>query len=63
MAFVLLWGAYTIAIGEVGQLAPAVILGVLAALLAVAATNMEVFILRPLRALLQAARELTHDRL
>ena len=63
VAFLLLWGAYTIAIGEVGQLAPAVILGVLAALLAVAATNMEVFVLRPLRALLQAARELTHDHL
>ena len=32
-AFVLIWGAYTIATGETGQLAPAVILGVLAVLL------------------------------
>ena len=61
-AFVLIWGAYTIAIGETGQLAPAVILGVLAVLLGVTATNMEVFVLRPLRALLRAAQELTHNR-
>jgi len=62
VAFVLLWGAYTIAIGDTSKLTPAVILGVLAVLLAVAATNTEVFVLRPLRALLQAARELAHDR-
>ena len=61
-AFVLIWGAYTIATGETGQLAPAVILGVLAVLLGVTATNMEVFVLRPLRALLRAAQELTHNR-
>ena len=61
-AFVLIWGAYTIATGETGQLAPAVIFGVLVVLLGVTATNMEVFVLRPLRALLQAAQELTHNR-
>jgi PAS domain S-box-containing protein len=62
-AFVLFWGAYAMSIGEGGQLAPAVVLGGLAALLAVTATNMELFILRPLRTLLQAAQELTHNRL
>jgi len=61
-AFVLIWGAYTIATGETGQLAPAVILGVLVVLLGVTATNMEVFVLRPLRALLRVAQELTHNR-
>ena len=61
-AFVLIWGAYTIATGETGQLAPAVILGVLVVLLGITATNMEVFVLRPLRALLRAAQELAHNR-
>jgi PAS domain S-box-containing protein len=61
-AVVLFWGVYTIATGEMHQLAPAVLLGVLVVLLGVTATNMEVFVLRPLRALLQAAQELTHNR-
>jgi len=61
-AFVLFLGAYAWTIGDGGQLAPAVLLGVLAALLAVTVTNMEVFVLRPLRALLRAAQELTHQR-
>jgi len=60
--FVLFWGTYTIAFGEIGQLAPAVLLGVLALLLGVTVTNIEVFVLRPLRALLQAAQDLTHHR-
>ncbi len=58
----LFWGTYTIAFGEIGQLAPAVLLGVLALLLGVTVTNIEVFVLRPLRALLQAAQDLTHHR-
>jgi PAS domain S-box-containing protein len=62
-AFVLFWGVYTMASGEAGSLAPAVLLGVLAVLLGITATNVELFVLRPLRALLQAAQELTHDRL
>ena len=60
--FVLFWGTYTIAFGEIGQLAPAVLLGVLALLLGVTVTNMEVFVLRPLRALLQSAQDLAHNR-
>ena len=60
--FVLFWGVSTIAFGEMGQLAPAVLLGVLALLLGVTVTNMEVFVLRPLRALLQSAQDLTHNR-
>src|SRR5437867_2854270 len=61
-AFVLFWGAYTVALGERGHLAPAVLLGLLALLLGVTATNMEVFVLRPLRALLQAAQDLAQNR-
>ena len=60
-AFVLLWGAYTIAAGEGGRVAPAVLLGLLAVLLGVMATNAEYFVMRPLRRLLQAAQDLTQD--
>lgn len=38
-AFMLFWGAYTVAVGETGHLAPAVILGSLALLLGVTATT------------------------
>jgi len=62
-AFVLLWGAYTLAVGDGGQVAPAVLLGLLALLLGVMATNTEFFVMRPLRRLLQAAQDLTQDRL
>ena len=61
--FVLLWGAYTIAVGEGGGVTPAVLLGLLALLLGVMATNTEFFVVRPLRRLLQAAQDLTQDRL
>ncbi len=57
--FVLFWGTYTIAFGEIGQLAPAVLLGVLALLLGVTVTNIEVFVLRPLRALLHSRQHRT----
>ena len=60
--FVLLWGAYTIAVGEGGGVTPAVLLGLLALLLGVMATNTEFFVMRPLRRLLQAAQDLTQDR-
>ena len=62
-AFVLLWGAYTLAVGDGGRVAPAVLLGLLALLLGVMATNTEFFVMRPLRRLLQAAQDLTQDRL
>ena len=62
-AFVLLFGAYTLAFGESGQVAPTVLLGLLALLLGVMATNTELFVMRPLRRLLQAAQDLTQDRL
>ena len=62
-AFVLLFGAYLLAFGESGQLAPTVLLGLLALLLGVMATNTELFVIRPLRRLLQAAQDLTQDRL
>jgi len=62
-AFVLLWGAYTVAVGETGHIAPVVLLGLLTLLLGIMATNTEVVVLRPLRRLLQAAQDLTHDRL
>ena len=62
-AFVLLWGAYTVAVGEAGGVAPAVLLGLLALLLGVMATNTEFFVVRPLRRLVQAAQDLTEDRL
>ena len=61
--FVLLWAAYTIAVGEAGHVAPLVLLGLLALLLGVMATNTEYFVMRPLRRLLQAAQDLTQDRL
>jgi PAS domain S-box-containing protein len=61
-AFLLIWGAYTVVTGEANQLGPWVLLGGLAVVLGVTATNMEVFVLRPLRMLLQAAQELTHNR-
>src|SRR5262249_8662934 len=61
-AFVLFWAAYTIAVGETGQLAPAVLLGLLTLLLGVTATNTEIFVLRPLRGLLRAAQDLTQNR-
>ncbi|MEO8674814.1 MAG: PAS domain-containing protein [Casimicrobiaceae bacterium] len=60
--FVLLWGAYTLAAGEGGRVTPAVLLGLLALLLGVMATNTEFFVMRPLRRLLQAAQDLTQDR-
>ena len=61
-ALVLFWGAYAFAVGETGSLAPAVLFGLLALVLGVTATNTEVFVLRPLRGLLQAAQDLAQNR-
>ena len=60
-AFVLFWGVYTVAVGETGHMAPAVLFALLALLLGITATNMEVFVLRPLRRLLHAAQDLSQN--
>ncbi len=61
--FVLLWGAYTVAAGEHGQVAPGIVLGLLVLLLAATAANAEVFVLRPLGKLKQAVLNLAGNPL
>jgi PAS domain S-box-containing protein len=62
VAFVLFVGAYAIAFGETGRLAPELLLGLLLLLLAVMATNVELFVLKPLRGLAQTVRDLGQSR-
>lgn len=61
-ALALLTGGYMIAYGNNGYLAPGMILVLLLALLGLMATNVEMFVLRPLRGVLQAAQELAPSR-
>lgn len=61
-ALALLTGVYMIAYGNNGHLAPGMILVLLLALLGLMATNVEMFVLRPLRGVLQAAQELAPSR-
>lgn len=61
--FVLLWGVYTVTVGETGRVAPGIVLGLLVVLLGVTAANAEVFLLRPLRKLKQAALDVARNRL
>ena len=60
-ALVLFWAAYTLAVGETGYLAPAVLLALLASVLGVTVTNTELFVLRPVRGLLRAAQDLAQN--
>jgi PAS domain S-box-containing protein len=59
---VLVWGVYTIAIGQADPVGPGVFLIFLVVLLGVMATNVELVVLRPLRSLLAAAHELAQSR-
>ena len=61
-ACVLVGVAYVVAVGESGMSKSALLLGVLSLLLVVTAIDLELFVLRPLRNLLQAARKLTQNR-
>ena len=61
-AFLLFWGAYTLAVDQTGYPAPAVLFVLLALVLGITATNAEVFVLRPLRGLLRVAQDLAQSR-
>lgn len=60
---VLLWGAYILAERDASAVAPATLLVVLIVLVGVMFTNVELVVLRPLQALVQAAQELARSRL
>ena len=62
-AFALLVGAYAIVFGESAHLSPELLIGLLVVLLVVMATNVEWFVARPLRNLLQAAHDLAYNHL